>query len=165
MDKIIEELSAGRFFAKSVKREIKYSHPSAPFTTSTMQKEAGNKLGMSLKIISNTAQTLYEGAPLTTGGKQALVTYIRTDSTRVSPEAQAMAKEYIVSKYGANYLPKINRVYKNKKDAQDAHEAIRPISLANTPEKMQPLLGKNEYKLYKLIYDRFTNAEKISSRN
>ncbi|MBQ8468723.1 MAG: type I DNA topoisomerase [Clostridia bacterium] len=159
MDKIIEKLSAGKFFAKSVKREIKFSHPSAPFTTSTMQKEAGNKLGMSLKVISATAQTLYEGAPLTTGGKQALVTYIRTDSTRVSPEAQKMARDFITEKYGDKYLPKVNRVYKNKKDAQDAHEAIRPISLANTPEKMQSLLGKNEYKLYKLIYDRFLASQ------
>lgn len=159
MDKIVSDINAGTFVATGVKRQVTYSHPSAPFTTSTMQKEAGNKLGMSLKVISATAQTLYEGAPLTTGGKQALVTYIRTDSTRVSPEAQAMAKKYITEKYGSNYLPPYERVFKNKKDAQDAHEAIRPISLGNTPEKMQPLLGKNEYKLYKLIYERFLASQ------
>ena len=159
MDKIVAEVSAGQFVAKNVKKAVTTSHPFAPFTTSTMQKDAGNKLGMSLKVITSTAQTLYEGTPLSTGGKLALVTYIRTDSTRVSPEAQKMAKDYITQKYGEKYLPAKQRVYKNKKDAQDAHEAIRPISLENTPEKMKDLIGKNEYKLYKLIYDRFLASQ------
>lgn len=159
MDEILYKIKQGTFKAKSVKKSVTYSHPSAPFTTSTMQTEAGNKLGMSLKVISSTAQTLYEGATLTTGGKLALVTYIRTDSTRISPEAQAMAKNYISQNYGEKYLPAYSRVYKNKKDVQDAHEAIRPISLENTPEKMKPLIGKNEYKLYKLIYDRFLASQ------
>lgn len=159
MDEILSKISNGTFKAETVKKSVTYSHPSAPFTTSTMQTEAGNKLGMSLKVISSTAQTLYEGATLTTGGKLALVTYIRTDSTRISPEAQAMAKAYIKDNYGEKYLPSYNRVYKNKKDVQDAHEAIRPISLENTPEKMKPLIGKNEYKLYKLIYDRFLASQ------
>ena len=159
MDEILEKIKEGTFVATNVKKSITYSHPSAPFTTSSMQKEAGNKLGMSLKTITSTAQTLYEGADLTTGGKLALVTYIRTDSTRLSPEAQAMAKEYISDKYGDKYLPEKPRVYKNKKDVQDAHEAIRPISLENTPEKMKPLIGKNEYRLYKLIYERFLASQ------
>ncbi len=159
MDKIVSEVSNGTFKATNVKKSITSSHPSAPFITSTMQQEAGNKLGMSLKVTTSTAQALYEGADLSTGGKLALVTYIRTDSTRVSPEAQAMAKDYILNKYGQKYLPEKQRVYKNKKDAQDAHEAIRPINLDNTPEKMKPLLGKNEYKLYKLIYDRFLASQ------
>ena len=159
MDEILEKIKQGTFVATNVKKSITYSHPSAPFTTSSMQKEAGNKLGMSLKTITSTAQTLYEGADLTTGGKLALVTYIRTDSTRLSPEAQAMAKDYILNKYGDKYLPEKPRVYKNKKDVQDAHEAIRPISLENTPEKMKPLIGKNEYRLYKLIYDRFLASQ------
>ena len=159
MDKIVAAVKGGTFKATNVKKSVTYSHPSAPFTTSTMQQEAGNKLGMSLKVTTSTAQSLYEGANLTTGGKLALVTYIRTDSTRISPEAAAMAKDFISSKYGNKYLPEKPRSYKNKKDAQDAHEAIRPISLDNTPEKMKPLLGKNEYKLYKLIYDRFLASQ------
>ncbi len=159
MDEILEKLKTGTYVAESVKKSVTYSHPSAPFTTSSMQKEAGNKLGMSLKVITQTAQTLYEGAPLSTGGKQALVTYIRTDSTRVSPEAQNAAKWFIKEKYGQEYLPPYERQFKNKKDVQDAHEAIRPISLDNTPEKMKDLLGKNEYKLYKLIYDRFLASQ------
>ena len=108
MDEILEKIKQGTFVATNVKKSITYSHPSAPFTTSSMQKEAGNKLGMSLKTITSTAQTLYEGADLTTGGKLALVTYIRTDSTRLSPEAQAMAKEYIMNKYGEKYLPTLS---------------------------------------------------------
>jgi len=159
MDEIVSKVNEGTFNVTNVKRSVTLSHPSAPFTTSSMQKEAGNKLGMSLKVTTATAQKLYEGADLTTGGKLALVTYIRTDSTRVSPEAQAMAKDYIMDKYGEKYLPEKSRIYKNKKDVQDAHEAIRPISLENTPEKMKDLIGKNEYKLYKLIYDRFLASQ------
>jgi len=159
MDEILSQIEQGKFVVTNVKKSITSSHPSAPFTTSTMQKEAGNKLGMSLKVITATAQKLYEGADLVGGGKLALVTYIRTDSVRVAPEAQLMAKEYISSKYGEKYLPKQTRFYKNKKDVQDAHEAIRPISLQNTPEKMKDQIGKNEYKLYKLIYERFLASQ------
>lgn len=159
MDKILADIKNQQFKATNVKKSVTYSHPSAPFITSTMQQEAGNKLGMSLKVTTSTAQSLYEGADLTTGGKLALVTYIRTDSTRISPEAQQTAKEFILAKYGQKYLPEKPKQYKNKKDVQDAHEAIRPINLENTPEKMKNLLGKNEYKLYKLIYERFLASQ------
>lgn len=159
MDNIISQVEQGRWIATNVKKSITSSKPSAPFTTISMQEAAGNKLGMTLKVTTATAQKLYEGADLSTGGKLALVTYIRTDSTRVSPEATAMAKDYIAKNYGDNYLPKHSQVYKNKKDAQDAHEAIRPINLENTPEKMKNLIGKNEYKLYKLIYERFLASQ------
>ena len=159
MDDILAKVQQGTFVATNVKKSVTTSRPSAPFTTISMQEAAGNKLGMSLKVTTATAQKLYEGADLTTGGKLALVTYIRTDSTRVSPEATAMAKDYIAKNYGEKYLPKHAQVYKNKKDAQDAHEAIRPINLENTPEKMKNLIGKNEYKLYKLIYERFLASQ------
>jgi len=159
MDEIVSAIEGGTFKAINVKKSMTVSHPSAPFTTSAMQKEAGNKLNMSLKVVTATAQKLYEGVDLNTGGKLALVTYIRTDSTRVSPEAQAKAKAYILDKFGEKYVPEKSRVFKNKKDAQDAHEAIRPITLENTPEKMKDLIGKNEYKLYKLIYDRFLASQ------
>ena len=159
MDAILEAVKKGTFVATSVKKSITASHPSAPFTTSTMQQDALNKLGMSLKQTTQTAQGLYEGVDIAGEGKVPLVTYIRTDSVRVSPEAAAKAKDYIINKYGEKYLPASARVYKNKKDAQDAHEAIRPITLDRTPESLEGKIGKPFYKLYKLIYDRFLASQ------
>ncbi len=159
MDLILEKVEKGEFVATNVKKSVTQSHPSAPFTTSTMQQEALNKLGMTLKQTTATAQGLYEGVDVEGEGKVALVTYIRTDSVRISPEAQKMAKEYIEEKYGEKYLPKSARTYKNKKDAQDAHEAIRPITLARTPESLKNKIGKQFYKLYKLIYERFLASQ------
>ena len=159
MDQILSDIEGQVFIATNVKKSISVSHPSAPFSTATMQKDATNKLGMTLKQVSATAQSLYEGVEIEGQGKKALVTYIRTDSVRVSPEAQLMAKEYIAEKYGDKYIPTATKVYKNKKDAQDAHEAIRPISLKVTPESIKDKVQKNIYKLYKLIYDRFLASQ------
>ena len=159
MDKIIADITGGEFVATNVKKSIAKSSPSAPFTTSTMQQEALNKLGMSLKTTSQTAQTLYEGVEIQGKGKQPLVTYIRTDSTRVAPEAQAKAKAFIKENYGDKYALDKPRSFKNKKDAQDAHEAIRPISLKWRPEDLKDKIKKDEYRLYKLIYDRFLASQ------
>ena len=159
MDKIIADITGGEFVATNVKKSIAKSSPSAPFTTSTMQQEALNKLGMSLKTTSQTAQTLYEGVEIQGRGKQPLVTYIRTDSTRVAPEAQAKAKAFIKENYGDKYALEKPRSFKNKKDAQDAHEAIRPISLKWRPEDLKDKIKKDEYRLYKLIYDRFLASQ------
>ena len=159
MDKIIESISNGEFVATNVKKSVTKSSPSAPFTTSTMQQEALNKLGMSLKTTSATAQVLYEGVEIAGRGKQPLVTYIRTDSTRVAPEAQAKAKAFIKEVYGEKYALEKPRHFKNKTDAQDAHEAIRPISLKFKPEDLKDKIQKNEYRLYKLIYDRFLASQ------
>lgn len=159
MDKVLSEIAGQDFVATNVKKTIAKSQPSAPFTTSTMQQEALNKLGMSLKTTSATAQVLYEGVEIAGKGKQPLVTYIRTDSTRVSPEAQAKAKTFIKENYGEKYITEKPRVFKNKKDAQDAHEAIRPISLDRRPEDLKDKIQKNEYRLYKLIYDRFLASQ------
>ncbi len=159
MDKITNAVKNGTFVATAVKKSVTASHPSAPFTTSTMQQEALNKLGMTLKQTTSTAQGLYEGVDVEGEGKVALVTYIRTDSVRISPDAQQKALEFIKGKYGDNYLPKSPRTYKNKKDAQDAHEAIRPITLDRTPESLKDKIGKAYYKLYKLIYDRFLASQ------
>lgn len=159
MDKIVEAVKDSDFVASNVKKSITKSSPSAPFTTSTMQQEALNKLGMSLKTTSSTAQVLYEGVEIAGKGKQPLVTYIRTDSTRVAPEAQAKAKAFIKSNYGDKYALEKPRFFKNKKDAQDAHEAIRPISLDRRPEDLKDKIQKNEYRLYKLIYDRFLASQ------
>ncbi len=159
MDKIIDAVKDKEFVATNVKKSISKSSPSAPFTTSTMQQEALNKLGMSLKTTSSVAQVLYEGVEIAGKGKQPLVTYIRTDSTRVAPEAQAKAKAFIKAKYGDKYVLEKPRVFKNKKDAQDAHEAIRPISLDRKPEDLKDKIKKDEYRLYKLIYDRFLASQ------
>jgi len=159
MDKIIEAIKDKEFVATNVKKSISKSSPSAPFTTSTMQQEALNKLGMSLKTTSQIAQVLYEGVEIPGKGKQPLVTYIRTDSTRVAPEAQAKAKAFIKANYGDKYVLEKPRSFKNKKDAQDAHEAIRPITLDRRPEDLKDKIKKDEYRLYKLIYDRFLASQ------
>lgn len=159
MDVILEAIKDKEFVATNVKKSVTKSSPSAPFTTSTMQQEALNKLGMSLKTTSSVAQVLYEGVEIAGRGKQPLVTYIRTDSTRVAPEAQAKAKAFIKQNYGDKYALEKPRFFKNKKDAQDAHEAIRPISLDRRPEDLKDKIKKDEYRLYKLIYDRFLASQ------
>ena len=160
MDKIISSIIGQEFVASNVKKSVTKSSPSAPFTTSTMQQDALNKLGMSLKTTSKVAQTLYEGVEIAgQNKKQPLVTYIRTDSTRVAPEAQAKAKAFIKEVYGDKYVIEKPRNFKNKKDAQDAHEAIRPISLKYRPESLKDKISKDEYRLYKLIYDRFLASQ------
>lgn len=141
-----------------VKRAVVKSHAPAPFTTSTMQQDASVKLNMSSPVCMQVAQHLYEGME-TTEGHLALVTYIRTDSVRVSLDAQARAREFIREKYGDEYVPQKPNFYKSKKNAQDAHEAIRPIDLSVTPEKAKTFLDKNHYNLYKLIYDRFVASQ------
>ncbi len=160
MDKIVAEIMGQDFIATNVKKSVTKSSPSAPFTTSTMQQDALNKLGMSLKTTSRVAQTLYEGVEIAgQNKKQPLVTYIRTDSTRVAPEAQAKAKAFIKDNYGEKYVIEKPRNFKNKKDAQDAHEAIRPISLKYKPADLKDRISKDEYRLYKLIYDRFLASQ------
>lgn len=160
MDKICTEIMGQDFIATNVKKSVTKSSPSAPFTTSTMQQDALNKLGMSLKTTSKVAQTLYEGVEIAgQSKKQPLVTYIRTDSTRVAPEAQAKAKAFIKDNYGEKYIIEKPRVFKNKKDAQDAHEAIRPISLKFKPADLKDKISRDEYRLYKLIYDRFLASQ------
>ena len=160
MDKICADIMGQEFVATGVKKSVTKSSPSAPFTTSTMQQDALNKLGMSLKTTSKVAQTLYEGVEIAgQNKKQPLVTYIRTDSTRVAPEAQAKAKAFIKEVYGEKYIIEKPRNFKNKKDAQDAHEAIRPISLKFKPEDLKDRISRDEYRLYKLIYNRFLASQ------
>lgn len=155
MDHVLEELEQGKYVVKDLKKSTAKSHPSAPYTTSTMQQDALNKLGMNLKKVTACAQELYEGVNIEGEGKVALVTYIRTDSVRISPEAVNMARNFISANFGEKYLPKNPNVYKTKSSAQDAHEAIRPINLDRTPERLKPHLSSDNYKLYKLIYNRF----------
>ncbi len=159
VEKVKSDLNGAEYTVESVKKSVTHAHPYAPFITSTMQQDALNKLGMSLKQTSAAAQTLYEGVELPGEGKVALITYIRTDSTRVSSQAIDAAREYIGANYGDKYLPEKPNYYASKKSAQDAHEAIRPISLERTPQSVKPFLGKYNYMLYDLIYKRFLASQ------
>lgn len=159
LDKVIEELKGKTYTVTNIKKSVTKSKPPAPFITSTMQQDALNKLGLSLKQTSSAAQSLYEGVDIPGEGKVALITYIRTDSVRVSPDAIAEARNYVENKFGKDFIPAKPNVYASKKSAQDAHEAIRPISIDRTPESLKDILNKYHYKLYKLIYERFLASQ------
>lgn len=164
VERVIADLDGKPYFVRSVKKTVAYSHAPAPFRTSTMQQDAINKLGMSLKQVTQAAQALYEGVDIAGEGKVALITYIRTDSTRVSPEAIASAREFITQTYGADYIPEKPNYYASKGNVQDAHEAIRPISLARTPDSLKNSIQRNYYRLYKLIYERFLASQMSSAQ-
>ena len=163
MDTVIEYIKNHDLVVSNVKKSVGHTHPTPPYTTSTMQQDALNKLGMSIARTSAAAQQLYEGVELKGEGKVALITYIRTDSVRIAPEAIKMARSYILDKYGEKYLPATANVYKTKKSAQDAHEAIRPINLNRTPESVKEFLSADNYKLYKLIYNKFLACQMADS--
>jgi DNA topoisomerase-1 len=154
-----EYLTGKDYFVNKITKKVVKSHALPPFITSSMQQDALNKLGMPLSTTTKVAQTLYEGVDVKGEGKVALVTYIRTDSTRVSPDAQRAAREFIAKKFGDKYVPDKPNYYAAKKTAQDAHEAIRPITLDRSPEDLKGKINANEYKLYKLIYDRFLASQ------
>ncbi len=158
-DAALGALAAGSYAVGEVKKTVVRSHAPAPFTTSTLQQDASNKLGLSAPETMLMAQHLYEGIDVDGEGHIAFVTYIRTDSTRVSEDAQAAAREYIAMKYGKEYLPAKPNIYASKKGAQDAHEAIRPIDLTRTPEAVKKLLDKKHFNVYKLIYERFIASQ------
>ena len=157
-DSVEAILKSSPFFVKSVKRSKVKSHAPAPFITSTLQQDGSIKLNMSAPQVMQVAQRLYEGVE-TPRGHIALITYMRTDSVRVSAEAQNSALDFIKENYGAEYLPSKPNVYRSKSDAQDAHEAIRPIDVRRTPESVKDFLDKNQYNLYKLIFDRFIASQ------
>ena len=159
LEKLLQELKEHIYTVSLVKREVKKQKANPPFITSSMQQDAGQKLKMSLDTISKTAQNLYEGVQTKTYGKKALITYIRTDSTRVSEMAQNMAKNFILDKYGQEYYPKKTNVYASRASAQEGHEAIRPIDLSITPESIKNEVTPNQYKLYKLVYERFLASQ------
>ena len=159
VDEIIENLKTGNFIVDKIKKTKTKSHAPAPFTTSTMQQDALNKLGMSLKKTSACAQSLYEGVELGNEGKIALITYIRSDSTRVSSAAQDNARAFAANLYGKDYIPSKPNVYEKKQNSQDAHEAIRPIDINRTPQSVKEFLNADNYKLYKLIYERFLASQ------
>ncbi|MGH9429762.1 MAG: type I DNA topoisomerase, partial [Terriglobia bacterium] len=156
---IVKRLESARFIVDSVKKTEKRRNPVPPFITSKLQQEASRKLRFSVKKTMMLAQKLYEGIELGREGSVGLITYMRTDSTRVSDDALADVRSYIGSSFGPDYLPEKPVFYRSKKDAQDAHEAIRPTSTAYNPEEIKHYLGPDEYKLYKLIWQRFIASQ------
>ena len=157
VDAILEDIKDGKYIVTNVKNGEKKRTPAPPFTTSTMQQEASRKLGFTLKKTMSVAQGLYEGVKIPEKGSVGLITYMRTDSTRISEEARAVAKEEITRIYGKEYYE--NRYYKKSSDAQDAHEGIRPTYINISPESIKDSLTTDQYKLYKLIYNRFLASQ------
>ena len=156
---ILSELEGGDFVITDIKKGVKKKTPAPPFITSTLQQEASRRLGFQAKRTMKAAQELYEGIDLPKLGAVGLITYMRTDSLRISDEAVQGAREYITGKYGEQYLPEKPRVYKKKSNTQDAHEAIRPTMPSMTPEQVKASLTLDQYKLYKLIWERFTASQ------
>ena len=149
----------GGFVIRSVKRGEKRKHPAPPFTTSNLQQEASRKLGFTTAKTMQIAQQLYEGVDIEGRGTLGLISYIRTDSVRLSDEAVAAAREAIAARYGAEYVPEKPNVYKGRKSAQDAHEAIRPANIDLRPEEIKASLTKDQFNLYKLVYLRFVACQ------
>lgn len=159
---IIKELEKGSFTVSKIKKSQKTKNPLPPFTTSTLQQEAYRKLNFATKKTMSVAQQLYEGVDVKGHGSLGLITYMRTDSVRISDEAQNSAREFLINNFGSDYIPEEARIFKGKKNAQDAHEAIRPTYVELTPEVVKDSLKDEQYKLYKLIWNRFM-ASQMSS--
>ena len=152
--KVVEKTDKDNFIVEDVKKVKKERKPQPPFTTSTLQQEAGRKLGFSSSMTMSIAQQLYEGINVGKEGSVGLISYMRTDSTRISSEIVAETIEYITENYGKNYASKGNEYNLKKKNSQDAHEGVRPSSIFRSPEKIKSYLTANQYKLYKLIWER-----------
>ncbi len=163
-DEALAVLENAPYIVSDVKKSVTLSKPQPPFTTSTMQQDAVNKLRMSSAMAMSVAQQLYEGFDIPGMGHVALVTYIRTDSVRVSTDAVAAARKRIAEVYGSEYVPSKPNFYASKKQAQDAHEAIRPINLEITPEFIKDKVSRNQYALYKLIYERFLASQAANAK-
>ncbi len=153
--KIVSALEGAEYKVSELKKGTRKKQPAPPFITSTLQQEASRKLGFTGQRTMRIAQQLYEGVDIHGVGTTGLITYMRTDSLRISEEARAAANKYIAGRFGANYLPEKPRYFKTKSGAQDAHEAIRPTSVTLAPEAVKDSLTAEQYKLYKLIWERF----------
>ncbi|WP_295077765.1 type I DNA topoisomerase [Ruminococcus sp.] len=158
-DDLLRRLEGAEYTVTSVKKRVTKKQPAPPFITSTLQQEASRKLSFSAKRTMKAAQELYEGVDVQGVGAVGLITYMRTDSLRISDEAKKAAAEYIGTVYGSDYLPPEPRSFKTKSNAQDAHEAIRPSTPELTPERVKSSLSADQYKLYKLIWERFIASQ------
>ena len=161
---IVKAVKGKEIAVTKVTKKERCKNPAPPFITSSLQQEASRKLNFTTKKTMRIAQQLYEGIDLgKKEGLTGLVTYIRTDSTRISDAARAEAKEYIIGQYGKEYYPKSSREYSNNKQAQNAHEAIRPSSVAKSPDEIKESLSRDQYRLYKLIWERFVASQMASA--
>ncbi len=156
---VVDDLEDASYVVRSVATREKRRNPVPPFITSTLQQEASRKLRFSVKRTMMLAQGLYEGKEIGAEGSLGLITYMRTDSTRVSDDALTEVRAFVAERYGENYMPGSPNVYKTKKDAQDAHEAVRPTSVLRTPESLEKYLAEDELKLYRLIWMRFIASQ------
>ena len=159
--KLLDSVKASDFILKEVVRQERRRHPTPPFITSKLQQEAARKLGFTAKKTMMLAQRLYEGVELGDEGLVALISYMRTDSVRVSNDALTEVREFISSQFGKNFLPDSPNQYKGKKGAQDAHEAIRPVSMEYAPDKVKDFLERDMYRLYDLIWKRFVASQMV----
>ncbi len=158
-DEVLARLEKADFIVSAIKKSVRKKQPAPPFTTSTLQQEASRRLSFNARRTMKAAQELYEGVDVEGQGTVGLITYMRTDSLRISEEAQKAAAELIAERYGKEYLPAKPKVYKSKSNAQDAHEAIRPSIVAITPEIAKKTLTGDQYKLYRLIWERFMASQ------
>ena len=161
MDEVMDALENARWSLASVQSREQQRRPLPPFITSQLQRDAANKLGYNVRRTMGVAQRLYEGIDVGAEGTVGLITYMRTDSPRVAPEAIAGAREWIGKELGEKYLPESPNYYKGKKDAQDAHEAIRPTDASRTPESIARYLTEEQLKLYRLIWQRFVASQMV----
>ncbi len=162
-DAIAAALRPATFTVGEVRRKDQFRHPAPPFTTSTLQQEANRRLGYSAARTMNVAQQLYEGVDLGAEGTVGLITYMRTDSVRVAESAQHEARQFISKTFGASYVSDAPRVYRSRRSAQDAHEAIRPTAVSRTPDRVKPHLRSDQFKVYKLIWERFVASQMASA--
>lgn len=158
-DQVIEQMKKGQYRVDKVVKKEKRRHPVPPFITSTLQQEASRHYGFSSARTMSIAQKLYEGIDMGNEGAEGLITYMRTDSTRLAPEAITEARNFIQQKFGPDFLPESPKYYSSKKSAQDAHEAIRPTNLQHPPEVVEKYLTKEQFLLYKLIWRRFVASQ------
>ena len=158
-DAVLEKCKDASFRVSQIKKGERRKFPAAPFTTSNLQQEASRKLGFTTQKTMQIAQQLYEGVEIAGEGSQGLVTYIRTDSTRIADEALEAVRAMIAENYTADYLPEKPNVYKTRSSAQDAHEAIRPTDIQRRPDAIKASLSRDQFRLYKLIYERFVSSQ------
>jgi DNA topoisomerase-1 len=159
VDEVMEQMERASWRVRSIEKKERRQNPRAPFTTSQLQQQAAGRLGFNVRRTMGVAQRLYEGIELGSEGTVGLITYMRTDSTRISPDAVKEIRDFVGKRFGAKYLPEKENVYKSKKDAQDAHEAIRPTNISFVPDEVRRYLSDEQYRLYKLIWERAVTSQ------
>jgi DNA topoisomerase I len=159
VDEVLSQLEKATWRVRSIERKERQRRPLPPFTTSQLQQQAAGRLGFNVRRTMGVAQRLYEGIELGKEGTVGLITYMRTDSTRMSPDAVKDIREFVGKKYGDRYLPASENVFKSKKDAQDAHEAIRPTNVSFVPDEVRRYLSDEQYRLYRLIWERAVSSQ------